>query len=331
MALAAEDFYRSSNGDRWRLLRDPASGRSFVRHEPNPASGGRVTDMEIEAFLDQTGSSPQHLALRELLERQGVTEPVGAGLASGPAAAPSASLPDAETIDDLVAANRILADQGVLDGFGHVSVRHDQDPGRFLLARSMAPALVTAADVMEFDLDGNAIDARDRAGYLERFIHSEIYKAQPVVQAVVHSHSPAVIPFGVVGVALRPIFHLGGFLGGGVPVFEIRETGGPATDMLICNPALGAALAKTLGAAPVALMRGHGNVVVGRSIREAVFRAIYTELNARLESEALRLGQGQVVFLNEAEARAAAETNSAQIGRPWELWKAKALVKPRRS
>jgi ribulose-5-phosphate 4-epimerase/fuculose-1-phosphate aldolase len=238
----------------------------------------------------------------------------------------AAAPPNPELIDDLVAANRILAAECVLDGFGHVSARHDKDPGRFLLARSMAPALVTAGDVMEFDLDSNPIDVRGRTAYLERFIHGEIYRAHPEVQAVVHSHSPAVIPFGVVGEALRPIFHLGGFLGVGVPVFEIRDAGGPATDMLIRNPALGAALAKTLGSAPVALLRGHGNVVVGRSVREAVFRAIYTEVNARLESEALRLGQGQVVFLNEEEAKAAAETNSAQIGRPWELWKAKALA-----
>jgi ribulose-5-phosphate 4-epimerase/fuculose-1-phosphate aldolase len=233
---------------------------------------------------------------------------------------------DADLIGDLVAANRILADQGVLDGFGHVSARDDKDSGRFLLARSMAPALVTAADIMEFDLDSHAVDAHGRAVYLERFIHGEIYRAYPEVRAVVHSHSPAVIPFGVVGVALRPIFHLGGFLGGGVPVFEIRDAGGPATDMLIRNPTLGAALARTLGSAPVALMRGHGNVVVGRSVREAVFRAVYTEVNARLESEALRLGDGHVVFLNEEEAKAAAETNSAQIGRPWELWKARALA-----
>ncbi len=233
---------------------------------------------------------------------------------------------DAELIGDLVAANRILAAEGVLDGFGHVSARRDKDPGRVLLARSMAPALVTAGDVMEFDLESNPIDGQGRTAYLERFIHSEIYRIHPEIQAVVHSHSPAVIPFGVVGVALRPIFHLGGFLGTGVPVFEIRDAGGPATDMLIRNAGLGAALAKTLGSAPVALLRGHGDVVVGRSVKEAVFRAIYTEVNARLESEALRLGQGQVVFLNEEEAKAAAETNSAQIGRPWELWKAKALA-----
>jgi ribulose-5-phosphate 4-epimerase/fuculose-1-phosphate aldolase len=234
-----------------------------------------------------------------------------------------------ELIEDLVTANRILAAEGVLDGFGHVSVRHDKRPDRFLLARSMAPALVAAADIMEFDLDGNAVAAHGRTVYLERFIHSEIYKTRPEVQAIVHSHSPAVIPFGVVGVKLRPIFHLGGFLGAGAPVFEIREAGGPATDMLVRTPALGAALAGTLGDAPVALMRGHGDVVVGRSVREAVFRAVYTEVNARLAGEALRLGGGEVVFLNEEEARAAAITNSAQIDRPWELWKAKALASGR--
>ena len=253
------------------------------------------------------------------------TELIGMILAATPAAARSTRSVDAELLDDLVAANRILADQGVLDGFGHVSARHDKDPNLFLLARSMAPALVTTADIMAFDLDGNPIDARGRTAYLERFIHSEIYKTHPEVRAVVHSHSPAVIPFGVVGVALRPIFHLGGFLGAGVPVFEIRDTGGEATDMLVRNPELGAALARTLGGATVALMRGHGDVVVGRSVREAVFRAVYTEVNARLQSEALRLAPGQVVFLNEEEARRAAETNSAQVGRPWELWKAKAL------
>lgn len=258
-----------------------------------------------------------------------VTELIGVALAARSVAAPGAGVADADLLDDLVAANRILAAEGVLDGFGHVSARHDRNPDRFLLARSMAPALVAASDIMEFDLDGNPVDAQGRTSYLERFIHSEIYRAHPAVQAVVHSHSPAVIPFGVVGVPLRPIFHLGGFLGEGAPVFEIRDAAGPATDMLVRNPALGAALARTLGEAPVALMRGHGDVVVGRSIREAVFRAIYTEVNARLASEALRLGQGQAVFLTAEEARAAAETNSGVIGRPWELWKAKAMAKGR--
>src|SRR5260370_32311972 len=150
---------------------------------------------------------------------------------------------DPALIDDLVAANRILYDQGVVDGFGHVSGRHDKDPERFLLARSMAPGLVTAADMMEFDLAGDAIDPQGRTPDLERFIHSEIYKAYPAVQAIVHSHSPAVIPFGVVATPLRPIFHMGSFLELGVPVFEIRDTRDPATPMSIPRPPLPEALA----------------------------------------------------------------------------------------
>ena len=234
---------------------------------------------------------------------------------------------DPALIEDLVAANRILYDQGVVDGFGHVSVRHDKRPDHFLLARSMAPGLVAAADIMEFDRDGEAVDPQGRTPYLERFIHSEIFKTRPEVQAVVHSHSPSVIPFGVVAVRLQPIYHMSSFLGAGVPVFEIRESGGPATDMLVRNSALGAALATTLGDCAVALLRGHGNVVVGGSIREVVFRAVYTEVNAKLATEALRLGQGRVTFLNAEEAKASTVTNRAQIGRAWELWKAQALAR----
>jgi HCOMODA/2-hydroxy-3-carboxy-muconic semialdehyde decarboxylase len=237
----------------------------------------------------------------------------------------TAGTPDAALIADLVAANRILYNEGVVDGFGHISVRHDKEPAHFLLARSMAPGLVTAADIMRFDQDGEAVDGQGRTPYLERFIHSEIYKTRPEVQSVVHSHSPSVIPFGVVARRLQPIYHMSSFLGSGVPVFEIRDTGGPATDMLIRNPALGAALATALGGSTVALLRGHGNVVVGGSIREAVFRAVYTEVNAKLATEALRLGDGEVNFLSEGEAAAATATNQAQIGRAWDLWKAKAL------
>lgn len=240
--------------------------------------------------------------------------------------AQSAALqPDPALIEDLVAANRILYDQGVVDGFGHVSVRHDKDPNRFLLARSMAPGLVTANDIMEFDMDGNALDPRGRAVYLERFIHSEIYKAHSEVKAIVHSHSPSIIPFGATGVPLRPIYHMSSFLGTGVPIFEIREAGGPATDMLVRNGPLGAALARTLGNSSVLLMRGHGDVVIGDSIKQVVFRAIYTEINAKLEADALRLGNGKVNFLNDQEAAKASETNSALVGRAWDLWKQKAM------
>jgi ribulose-5-phosphate 4-epimerase/fuculose-1-phosphate aldolase len=230
-----------------------------------------------------------------------------------------------DLIDDLVAANRILSDQGVVDGFGHVSVRHETDPGRFLLARSMAPGLVSADDILEFDLDGNAIETWGRALYVERFIHSEIYKTHPDITAVVHSHSPSIIPFGATDVPLRPIYHMSSFLGAGVPVFEIREAGGPATDMLIRDPALGAAVARKLGGSAVVLMRGHGNVVVGQSIEQVVFRAIYTEINAKLQAEALRLGQGEVAFLNADEAAKATATNNRVLSRAWELWKQQAL------
>jgi HCOMODA/2-hydroxy-3-carboxy-muconic semialdehyde decarboxylase len=223
-------------------------------------------------------------------------------------------------IDDLVSANHILYREGVVDGFGHVSVRDARDPERFLLSRSLAPGRVRARDIMEFGMDGEPLNARGRRPYLERFIHSEIYRARPDVVAVVHSHSPSVIPFGVTGTSLRPVFHMSGFLGAGTPNFEIRESGGPATDMLIRDRKLGAALAKSLGAASFALMRGHGSVAVGSALKQVVYRAIYAEVNARLQSEALRLGA--INFLNDAEAANAARTNDSVIDRPWELWKA---------
>jgi HCOMODA/2-hydroxy-3-carboxy-muconic semialdehyde decarboxylase len=243
----------------------------------------------------------------------GQTPPASAGPAS------------AALLDDLVAANRILYDQGVVDGFGHVSVRHDTDPNRYLLSRSMAPALVTRDDILEYDLDSVPVDALGRTSYLERFIHGELYKVRPDVIAIVHSHSPAVIPFADTGVKLQPMNHIAGFLGTGVPVFEIRDTAGPATDMLIRNASLGHALAAALGDHTVILMRGHGSVAAARSIRHVVFRAVYTEVNARMEAEALKLGTP--IFLNAEEAAAAAKTNDALVDRPWELWKQRAMGK----
>jgi HCOMODA/2-hydroxy-3-carboxy-muconic semialdehyde decarboxylase len=236
----------------------------------------------------------------------------------------SAGPPDPALVDDLVAANRVLVDQGVLDGYGHVSVRHPADPQRYLMARSIAPELVTAADIMEYDLDSNPIDARGRSVYLERFIHGEVYRARPDVKAVVHDHSPSVIPFGVSTVPLRPLYHMSSFLGGGVPVFEIRNSSSQPTDMLVRNAALGRALAQTLGARPVTLMRGHGAVVVGPSLPVVVFRAIYTEMNARLQAQAMALG-GPVNYLSDEEAGRAEASISGTIPRPWELWRRKAL------
>jgi ribulose-5-phosphate 4-epimerase/fuculose-1-phosphate aldolase len=235
---------------------------------------------------------------------------------------PVANSPDPKLVEDLVYANRILYDQGVVDAFGHVSAREASQPDRFLLARSVAPALVTRADILEFDKNGEPIDARGRAVYLERFIHAAIYRARPDVKAIVHSHSPAVIPFGVTGTILRPIYHMSAFLGAGAPIFEIRNAAG-MTNMLISDNKLGDALARTLGDGSIVLMRGHGSVAVGGSILQVVHRAIYTEVNARLQAEAARLGP--INFLTPEEAaKADAQTDStASISRPWELWKSR--------
>jgi len=231
----------------------------------------------------------------------------------------------AEVLDEFVLANRILADQSIIaDGFGHLSVRSPADPNRFYMSRARAAGLVTREDVLEIDTDGKLIDPQGKRTFIERYIHAEIYRARPDVRAVVHSHAPSVIPFGVTGTPLRPVSHMAGFLLGPAPVFEIREAGGEATDMLVKTGALGKALAQKLGPAPVVLMRGHGFNAVGTSIRQAVSRAIYTDLNARTLTEALRMGS--VNYLNEREAALIAETNDAVIERSWELWKVRALA-----
>ena len=192
------------------------------------------------------------------------------------------------------------------------------------MSRARAAGLVTLEDVLEIDLDGKPVDPQGKRAFIERFIHAEIYRARPDVNAVVHSHAPSVIPFGVTATPLRPVSHMAGFLLGAVPVFEIREAGGEATDMLVKTNALGAALAKKLGSAPVVLMRGHGFNTVGSSIKQAVSRAIYTDLNARILAESLRMGS--VTYLNDSEAAKIAETNDAAIERSWEIWKVKALA-----
>jgi len=239
----------------------------------------------------------------------------------GPAPAARAAL-----IDDIVIGSRILADFGVLDGFGHVSARDPNNPDHFLMARSLAPALVTAADIMEFDLDGNAIDARGRSLFLERFIHSEIYRARPDVMAVVHTHSPGVIPFSISQVPLRAVFHNAAFLAVGAPVWDIRKDFGES-DMLVRNGAIGKSLALTLGDRPVVLMRGHGDVAVGPSVKMAVFRAYYTDVDAKLQSQALALG-GEVNYLTPGEAAKADAVNSVVIDRIWNLWKMRVAAQP---
>jgi ribulose-5-phosphate 4-epimerase/fuculose-1-phosphate aldolase len=233
--------------------------------------------------------------------------------------APVASLAnDPHLIEDLVYANRILYAQAVLDGFGHVSVRSDKDPTHFLMSRSMAPGLVTANDIMEFDASGEPVDARGRNGYVERYIHAAIYRVRPDVKAVVHSHSPDIIPFSVSQVPLRPVYHVSAFLRLGAPVFDSHKEFGD-TDMLIRDNKLGDALAKTLGKSGIALIRGHGFVAVAESTPLAVYRAIYTQLNARVQGDAMKLGL--IKYLTAGEAEKAQAIVEATVGRPWELWK----------
>ncbi len=222
-------------------------------------------------------------------------------------------------LEDLAAASRILADQGVFDAAGHVSLRHPAAADRFLMSRALAPALVTADDIMEFDLAGEACEAAGRKGFLERFIHCEIYTKRPDVMAVVHSHSASVIPFSLVHTPLRAMYHNAAFLAAGVPVFDIRVKFG-TTDMIIGSREKGAALAETLGNRPVALLRAHGMVVVGPSLPVAVFRAVFTETSARIQQNAIALGS-PIAALDREEGELADAINIATVDRSWSLWK----------
>src|SRR5580698_9164214 len=232
------------------------------------------------------------------------------------AAAAFAQHRDPAIIDDLVTANHILASEGILDGYGHVSVRNPANPNHYFLARSLAPGLVTPADIIEYDLDGNAM-GDTRTGYRERFIHGEIYKARPDVMAVVHDHSPAVIPFSISSVPLRAVSHMAAFIGAGIPVFEIRDVDG-MTDMLVSTPKRGRALATVLGNHPAALMRGHGAAVVGESVKVAVGRAVYLDLDAKVQEQAILLG-GNITYFEPEEAKKTAPQDGFE--RAWDVWK----------
>ena len=220
-------------------------------------------------------------------------------------------------VDELVVANRILANEGVLDGYGHVSVRNPSNANRYLLARAKAPALVTAADIVEYDLDSAPVSGSG-TGYIERFIHGEIYRRRADVNAIVHCHCPDVIPFAATSVAMRPLYHMAFFVAQGVPVFEIRQTAG-MTDMLIRTPALGKALAATLDNKTAALMRGHGAVIAAASLHLVVAEAYYLNLNARLQLQAMQLAGDKVVYLDAEEAKQATQ----DYERSWENWKSR--------
>lgn len=229
----------------------------------------------------------------------------------------ASSIPAAtpELINQMVLANRILYRYGVVDGYGHVSVRHDRSDQHFLLSVSKAPGIIEAADIRSHDMSGKLLG--EGSPYLERFIHSEIYKSRPDVQAVVHSHAQGSVVFGITGQMLRPVFHMSGFLGSGSRLFEIADAAGD-TDMLVSSPYLGDALAKALGNGTCALMRGHGMTVVGSTLPEAVFRAIYAENNAQMQLQAAALGQARYLSAGEAEL---SRINVAKgIDRTWNIW-----------
>ena len=261
-----------------------------------------------------------------MIRHLAIAAAIVAGLmpASAQEAPSSAGPAPAALIEDLVVANRILSDRGILDAFGHISVRHPENPTRYLMARAIAPGIVSAADIMEFDLDSNPVDRRDRSMFIERFIHGEIYKVRPDVDSVIHTHSMGVIPFSITKTPLRPVIHNASFLHVGVPVWEIREAGG-VTNMLVRNAALAQSLAAALGNRPVALMRGHGNVVVGPNVRIATSRAVFTDENARMQAVALSFG-GPVNYISSEEG-ALRDQNPSDGARSWDLWKAQALKK----
>jgi HCOMODA/2-hydroxy-3-carboxy-muconic semialdehyde decarboxylase len=223
-----------------------------------------------------------------------------------------------DLIEELVTANRILANQGIVDTFGHVSIRHPDNPKRYLLSRARAPERVETADIMEFTLESEPIDAKGRTPYVERFIHGAAYEARPEVMAVIHNHSPGVIPFGVTGRKLKPIMHTCATIGHAVPIWDQRKKFGD-TDLLVSNMAMGRDLAKALGKGRTTLMRGHGCLVVGKSLRATVFTAIYLEVNAKLQMQAESMGR--VKFLSKGEVdKVSAATNDVWFNRAWENW-----------
>ena len=254
-----------------------------------------------------------------------------AALAAAPgralAQAGGESLPPLPEFRRVVAANRILAHEGVVDAFGHVSVRDPRDAQRFVLARSRSPALVELSDLMEFALDGTPIAARGRTPYGERMIHGAVYEARPDVMAVVHHHAYGVLPFTITGTPLKPVIHTASVIGAAIPVWDIRTAFGD-TDMLVRTIEQGRDLAATLAANTCLLMRGHGAVVVGASVQQAVLTAIYLQVNANVLLEALQLGAAEGLSAEEIAQSAAAQFSPLALDRSWEYFCQRAGVDP---
>ncbi len=223
-------------------------------------------------------------------------------------------------VEELVIANHILYDQNAVDGYGHISVRNPNNPNTFFLARSVAPSVVQVEDIMEFDMNGKALHGDTRVAYGERFIHSGILKNRPDINSVIHGHAAPILPYGLTGTTLKPVYHMSSFLGEGAPIFEIRNFAkpNPDTDMFVSSVDLGNALSQTMGLQYFVLMRGHGYAAGADSIKKAVFRAVYAIQNASIQSEAMKMGQVQ--YLTPGEASISQETIEKTIGRPWQLW-----------
>ena len=228
-------------------------------------------------------------------------------------------------VTELVVANRILATENVVDAYGHVSVRHPDDPGRFLLSCSRSPQLVEQSDILEFTLDAEPARKDARPLYLERFIHGAIYEARPDVMAVVHAHAEDVLPFGITATPLRPVIHSGAFIGAQVPVWDIADRFGERTNLLVTDLAQGRDLARCLAGNNVALMRGHGFAAAARSLIDVVRMAIYLPRNARVQYRALQMGELKPLSQGEIEARVTGyKPQSPETQRAWHYWAARA-------
>lgn len=226
-------------------------------------------------------------------------------------------------MQDLVVANRILAREGVVDAYGHVSIRHPEHADRYLISCSRSPELVTLDDIMAFTLDGEEAGDTGRPAYAERYIHGAIYEARPDVHSVIHNHSHAVIPFGVTNTPLRPLAHVGASIGTHVPVWDIRDKFGD-TNLLVVNMEQGRDLATGLGSADVALMRGHGCAVVGASVQESVMKSIYLQVNASIQLQTMPLGEINYLSPGEVEQCSATFIGELSVQRAWEYFRKRA-------
>lgn len=223
-----------------------------------------------------------------------------------------------DIIEELVTANRILANEGIVDSFGHISVRHPERKDRYLLSRARAPERIEDADIIEFTLEGEAIDLKGRSPYTERHIHGAIYEARPDIQSVVHNHSPSTIPFGITGKKLKPLLHMCASIGHDVPLWDSHDKFGD-TSLLVDSMEMGRDLAKRAGKGRTALMRGHGAVVLGNSIRHAVFVSIYLEVNAKLQMQAMAMGKIKHLTKGEVD-KVIGRTGPYTLNRAWENW-----------